>query len=65
MSLGGGAMISISTKQKVNMRSSTDTELVSIDNVISKVVWTKLFIKAQGFTVNHNTIMRDNISSMK
>jgi hypothetical protein len=65
MSLGGGAIISISTKQKVNTRSSTEAELVSIDNVISKVVWTKLFIEAQGFTLNHNTIKRDNISSMK
>jgi hypothetical protein len=65
MSLGGGAIISISTKQKVNTQSSTEAELVSIDDVILKVVWTKLFIEAQCFTVNHNTIMCDNISSMK
>jgi hypothetical protein len=36
-----------------------------MDDVISKVVCTKLFIEAQGFTMNHNTIMRDNITSMK
>ena len=35
-SLGGGSMISTSTKQKVNTRSSTEAELVSLDDVISK-----------------------------
>jgi hypothetical protein len=64
MLLDGGAIISISTKQKANMSSSTEAELLSIDDVISKVVWMKLFIEAQGFPVNHNIIMRDNISSM-
>jgi uncharacterized protein YrrD len=64
-SLGGGAIISISTKQKVNTLSSTEAELVSIDDVISKVMWMKLLIKTQGFTMNHKTIMCDNISSMK
>jgi hypothetical protein len=65
MSLGGGAIISSSTKQKVNIRSSTEAELVAIDNIISRVVWTKLFLQAQGITVNQNIIMRDNLSSMK
>jgi hypothetical protein len=51
MSLGGGAIISVSTKQKVNTRSSTEAELVSSDDVIPKVVWTKLFLEAQGCTV--------------
>jgi hypothetical protein len=48
----------------VNTQSSTEAELVSIDDAISKVVWTKLFLEAQGFTMNQNIIMCDNISSM-
>jgi hypothetical protein len=65
MSLGGGAIISISTKQKINTRSSTEAELVSIDDVIAKVLWTKLFLEAQGYNIEKNVLMRDNISSMK
>jgi hypothetical protein len=66
MSLGGGAIISVSTKQKVNTQSSTEAELVSIINdVIAKVIWTKISLETQGFNVNQNIIMRDNISSMK
>jgi hypothetical protein len=65
MSLGDGVIQSVSTKQKVNTRSSTESELVSTDDVISKVQWTKLFLEAQGFKVNENVINRDNQSTMK
>jgi hypothetical protein len=65
MTLGDGAIQSYSTKQKINTRSSTESELVSIDDVISKIIWTKLFLQAQGFHVKENIINRDNQSSMK
>jgi hypothetical protein len=65
MSLGYGAVQSVSTKQKVNTRSSTEAELVAADDVISKVMWTKLFMENQGFEVKANIIYRDNTSSMK
>jgi Reverse transcriptase (RNA-dependent DNA polymerase) len=65
MTLGDGAIQSYSIKQKINTRSSTEAELVSIDDVISKIVWTKLFLEAQGFQVKENIINRDNQSSMK
>jgi hypothetical protein len=65
MSLGQGTIQSVSTKQKVNTRSSTEAELVSLDDVISKVLWTKLFLEAQGYAVKQNLIFRDNQSSMK
>jgi hypothetical protein len=65
MTLGGGSIISVSTKQKVNTLSSTEAELVSIDDVISKVLWTRLFLKEQGWKFNQNIIMPDNLSSMK
>ena len=49
----------------MNSRSSTEAELVGVDDVISKVLWTKLFIEAQGHKVRTNVIYRDNTSSMK
>ena len=63
--LGKGAISSISTKQKVNSRSSTEAELIGIDDVISKILWTKRFIEAQGFPLTSNIVYRDNTSSMK
>lgn len=64
MTLGKGTICSVSTKQKVNTRSSTEAELVGLDDVLSKVQWTKNFIQAQGFQVK-TVVYRDNTSSMK
>ena len=64
-SLGKGAISSISTKQKVNSRSSTEAELIGIGDVISKILWSKRFIEAQGFPLQANIVYRDNTSSMK
>ena len=64
-SLGKGSIISMSTKQKINTRSSTEAELVALDDAQAKILWTKLFIKAQDHTIRINIVYRDNQSSMK
>ena len=64
MTLGKGSIQSVSTKQKVNTRSSTEAELVLGDDIISKVMWTKLFLQAQGYGIKDNIIYRDNTSTM-
>jgi Reverse transcriptase (RNA-dependent DNA polymerase) len=65
MSLGNGSVYSTSTKQKINTQSSTEAELVSIDDVLSKILWVKRFMEAQNWKVHQNVVFRDNISSMK
>ena len=47
LSLGKGALMSLSMKQKINTKSSTEAELVGCDDAANFVVWTKLFIEAQ------------------
>jgi hypothetical protein len=65
MTLGKGAIISDSTKQKVNARSSTESEMIAADDTISKVLWTKRFIEAQDYNVRENIVYQDNTSAMK
>ena len=65
MMMGEGAVQSTSKKQKVNTKSSTESELVSSDDVIPQVLWTKLFLEAQGYEVKDNIIYRDNQSTMR
>jgi hypothetical protein len=65
MTLGKGSIQNISTKQKINTRSSTESELVGFDDVVPKVLWTKLFMEAQGYDIKDNIAYRDNQSSMK
>ena len=63
--LGKGAISPDSTKQKVNTRSSTESELVAVDDRISKILWCKRFIEKQGYKVKLNILYQDNTSAIK
>jgi KUP system potassium uptake protein len=64
MTLGSGSAISKSTKQKINTRSSTIAELVGVNDAMSMILWTRLFLEAQGIKVTDNVIYQDNQSTM-
>ena len=64
MTMGGGAMQTMSRKQKLNSRSSTEAELIGVDDAITQVLWTKLFMEAQGYIVEKNILFQDNKSSI-
>ena len=65
MTFGRGSACSQSSKQKLNTNSSMEAELVGVDYVVSHVVWTRYFLKVQGYGVNDNIIYQDNQSAMK
>ena len=60
MSLGKGAAMSMSQGQKLNTKSSTESELVRIDYALPQILWGKYFIEAQGYTAKHNILLQDN-----
>ena len=64
MTLGRGAVMSFSSGQNLNVRSSTECELVGINDSISKMMWGTYFIQAQGYTVDHNILYQDNKSAI-
>ena len=64
MSMGNGALVSMSRKQKLNTRSSTEAELVGIDDAMNLILWTKLFLEAQGYNVASNVLFQDNKSAI-
>ncbi len=53
-----------STKHKLNTRSSTESEIVAVDDLIPQILWVCLFLKAQGFAVSNNILYQDNKSAM-
>jgi hypothetical protein len=63
--LGEGCMMPLSLKQKVNARSSTESELIALDDVLSKILWLKKFIDHQTGKTYSNIVHRDNQSTMK
>jgi hypothetical protein len=52
MSLGRGMIYGISKRQKLNTKSSTEAELVGVDDVMPQVLWTLYFIEAQGYKID-------------
>ena len=49
--MGTGFPVSTSTKQKLNTRSSIETEIVGVYGCILGVLWTRLFLEAQDYEV--------------
>jgi hypothetical protein len=64
LTMGRGYPIVCSTKQKLNTRSSTESELVGVDDMMPSILWARYFLKAQGYKVNDNVIFQDNKSTM-
>ena len=63
MSMGQGAIISSSRKQKLNTRSSTEAELVACDDAMTQVLWTRNFLKEQGYETK-TYMKQDNTSAI-
>jgi hypothetical protein len=64
MSMGKGVAYGASTWQKLNMKSSTEVELVAVDDVMPQIIWTRNFLEAQGYSVSDNVVFQDNQSAM-
>ena len=62
--LSDGAITSLSRKQGVNTRCSTKVEVVATDEIISPMIWTQLFLQAQGYPVKENILYHNNKSAM-
>jgi hypothetical protein len=64
LSLGQVFPIVSSTKQKLNTRGSTETEIVGADDFMPAICWTRYFMKAQGCDVKDNILFQDNNNSI-
>jgi len=64
MTMGDGAIISISRKHKTNAGSSTEAELIGVDDALPKILYSLEFIRAQGYRVKHALLYQDNKSAI-
>ena len=62
--MGKGAIQLISTKQKLNTKSSTEAELVGADDVLGQLLWTRHFLEHQGYASKETILYQDNTSAM-
>jgi len=56
ITLGKGATYIVSTKQKSNTKSTTEAEIVAIDDSIAQILWTRHFLSSQGIYIHTTTI---------
>ena len=64
LSLGKGAIYKGLWKQKLMSRSSTESELVGVYDVLPQVLWTKQFLEEQGCLDATTVVYQDNTSSI-
>ena len=54
----------MSRRQRLNTRSSTEAELVGVNDTMNLILWTRLFLQGQGYEVSDNIVYQDNQSAM-
>lgn len=64
MSMGKGAFMDQCNKQKFNTRSTTESELVAVDEVMPKMIWAMHFLQGQGFETK-TELHQDNMSTVR
>ena len=64
LTMGKGFAVSVRKAHKLSMRSSTEGEILSVDDCLSLVLWSCEFMIAQGYGCNRNIKLQDNKSSV-
>ena len=52
-------------RKKMNTKNSTESELVGVEDVLTQVIWTRYFLKEQGYDIHEKIIYQDNHSAIK
>ena len=64
MSMGWGVMHGRSSKQKINTKSTTESELVGVGEYLPYNIWAILFLEMQGYKILQNILFQDNKSAI-
>jgi hypothetical protein len=65
MSMGYGLLHCRSSKQKLNTKSSTESELVGTSDYVPYNIWNTMFWREQGYEISKNLLLQDNQSAIK
>jgi hypothetical protein len=64
LTMGNGSVYSTSIKQKMMTRSSNESEVVVVYDVLPQILWTANFVQEQGYSVDTSVLYQDNKSAM-
>ncbi len=54
----------ISHKQKINGKSSPESEIIGVDDALPHILWTKYFLECQGYNHGPSILHQDNKSTL-
>jgi hypothetical protein len=58
LSLGQGALMYMSLKQKINTKSSTEAELVGVNDAMNFIEWIQLFVERQIKSLSDDSVLK-------
>ena len=64
ISMGKGTIIRNCSKQKINTKSSTESEIVGVSDFLPYTMWASYFLRAQGYNLYRNIFYQDNTSTI-
>mmetsp|Transcript_2109 Transcript_2109/g.4558 ORF Transcript_2109/g.4558 Transcript_2109/m.4558 type:complete len:122 (+) Transcript_2109:3756-4121(+) len=64
MSLGKGVILAGSKKQKINTKSTAESEIVRVDDFSCQILWTNYFMAEQGYKVIETAVFQYNQSAI-
>ena len=62
--LGTGLIHGQSSKQKINAKSSTESDLIGVSEYLPFHVWTVNFLEKQGYNLDRKILYQDKLSAM-
>ena len=65
ISFGWGVVLTKCQKQKLNVKSSTEGEIVGVSDYLPNMIWGRMFIEAQGYPMEELILYQDNQSAIK
>ena len=65
VTFGRGVIMPKSTKQKMNTKSTTESEVVGASDYLPDTIWLLRFLEDQGYKVDKCVLVQDNESAIK
>ena len=58
---GQGYIISISKKQKLNIKNLTEAEIIGANNLLPQILWTMYLLETQGYDIDDDIMYQNNM----
>ena len=65
VTMGFGGLINKSSKQKINTKGTTESEILAVSDFLPYSIWLREFLLHQGYIVEEHNLMQDNQSAMR